>query len=59
VAPVYQVTLDSVKVGNITLNQVDGLVQENGLPIILLGMSFLNRTEMRRDGEQMVLTKRF
>jgi len=59
VAPVYQVTLDSVKVGNIVLNQVDGLVQENGLSIILLGMSFLNRTEMRRDGEQMVLTKRF
>jgi aspartyl protease family protein len=25
----------------------------------LLGMSFLNRTEMRREGEQMVLTKRF
>lgn len=59
VAPVYQVTLDSVKVGNIVLNQVDGLVQENGLSIILLGMSFLNRTEMRRDGEQMVLTKRY
>jgi aspartyl protease family protein len=59
VAPVYLVTLDSVKVGNIVLNQVDGLVQENGLPIILLGMSFLNRTEMRRDGEQMVLTKRY
>jgi len=59
VAPVYQVTLDSVKVGDIVLNQVDGLVQENGLSIILLGMSFLNRTEMRRDGEQMVLTKRF
>lgn len=59
VAPVYQVTLDSVKVGNIVLNQVDGLVQESGLSIILLGMSFLNRTEMRRDGEQMVLTKRY
>jgi aspartyl protease family protein len=59
VAPVYQVTLDAVKVGDITLNQVDGVVQESGLPIILLGMSFLNRTEMRRDGEQMVLTKRF
>ena len=59
VAPVYQVMLDSVKVGDIVLNQVDGLVQENGLSIILLGMSFLNRTEMRRDGEQMVLTKRF
>jgi aspartyl protease family protein len=59
VVPAYQVTLDSVKVGDIVLNQVDGLVQENGLSIILLGMSFLNRTEMRRDGEKMVLTKRY
>ncbi len=59
VAPVYQVRLNSVKVGDIVLNQVDGLVQESGLPYILLGMSFLNRTEMRRDGDQMVLTKRY
>lgn len=59
VVPVYRVTLDTVKVGDIQINQVDAVVQEQGLPFILLGMSFLNRTEMRRDGEQMVLTKRF
>lgn len=59
VVPAYRVTLDSVKVGDIVLNQVDGLVQETGLPFTLLGMSFLNRTEMQRNGEQMVLTKRF
>ncbi len=57
--PAYQVKLNTVKVGDIEINQVDAVVQEQGLPIILLGMSFLNRTEMRRDGEQMVLTKRF
>lgn len=55
----YKVKLDSVKVGDIVLNQVDGVVQDSGLTFALLGMSFLNRTEMRRDGEQMVLTKRF
>lgn len=59
VAPAYHVKLNTVKVGDIEINQVDALVQEQGLPIILLGMSFLNRTEMRREGEQMVLTKRF
>lgn len=58
-APAYRVKLNTVKVGDIELNQVDALVQENGLPFILLGMSFLNRTEMRREGTQMVLTKRF
>ncbi|HYD97698.1 MAG TPA: TIGR02281 family clan AA aspartic protease [Noviherbaspirillum sp.] len=59
VVPAYMVRLNTVKVGDIELNQVDAVVQEQGLPIILLGMSFLNRTEMRREGEQMVLTKRF
>ena len=57
--PAYMVKLDTVKVGDIELNQVDAVVQEQGLPVILLGMSFLNRMEMRREGEQMVLTKRF
>ena len=57
--PAYAVKLNTVKVGDIELNQVDAVVQEHGLPFILLGMTFLNRTEMHRDGEQMVLTKRF
>ena len=56
---VYLVRLDSVKIGDIELNQVDASVNEGGLPVTLLGMSFLNRMEMRRDGEQMTLTKRF
>jgi aspartyl protease family protein len=55
----YIVRLDSVKIGDIELNQVDASIQEDGLPITLLGMSFLNRMEMQRNGEQMVLTKRF
>jgi aspartyl protease family protein len=58
-APVYRVKLDTVKVGDIELNQVDALVQETGLPFALLGMSFLNRTEMLRQGELMTLTKRY
>ncbi len=59
VVPTYHVKLNTVKVGDIEINQVDAVIQEQGLPFILLGMSFLNRTEMRREGEQMVLTKRF
>jgi len=58
-AQVYVVKLDSVRIGDLELNQIDAVVQENGLPIVLLGNSFLNRTDMRRDGEQMTLTKRF
>jgi len=56
----YQVKLDEVRVGNITLNNIDGLVQaDDNLPIVLLGMSFLNRVEMKRDGGTMVLTRRY
>src|SRR5450631_2052306 len=58
-APVHRVTLSTVKIGDIELNQVDAVVQESGLPFALLGMSFLNRTDMRREGEQMILTKRY
>ena len=57
--PVYVVKLNTVKIGDIELNQVDAVVQESGLSFALLGMSFLNRTEMRREGEQMTLIKRF
>jgi aspartyl protease family protein len=57
--PSYRVQLNSVRIGTIELNQVDASVLETGLSFALLGMSFLNRTEMRRDGQQMTLTKRF
>lgn len=55
----YLVRLDSVRVGGIELQGVDAIVIEQGLDIALLGNTFLNRTEMRRDGQTMTLTKRF
>ena len=55
----YAVKIDSLKIGDIVLYQVDAIVIETSLNIPLLGMSFLNRMEMRREGNQMTLTKRF
>lgn len=56
----YKVRIDTVRVGDITLHGVDGAVLEGpNPPIVLLGMSFLNRLEMRRDGDSMTLTKRY
>ncbi|HEX8963083.1 MAG TPA: retropepsin-like aspartic protease, partial [Rhodocyclaceae bacterium] len=49
----------TVSLGDITLHQVEVSVTESGLPIGLLGMSFLNRLEMKRDGDTMTLKKRF
>ena len=59
-ATAYRITLDTVKIGDITLHNVDAVVMEgDGLKIALLGMSFLNRTEMKRDGQSLTLIKRF
>jgi aspartyl protease family protein len=58
-AAAYKVTLDTVKVGGLEVHQVEAVIQESGLDVGLLGMSFLKRTDMRNDGQQMVLTKRF
>lgn len=58
-ARVWRVRLDTVKVGDIALHGVDGLVHENDLPFILLGMSFLNRMDMQRVGDRLVMRKRF
>jgi aspartyl protease family protein len=59
-AVAYRVMLDSVTVGGVTLRNVEGLVHESpGLDIALLGMSFLNRTEMLRDGANLTLVKRY
>jgi aspartyl protease family protein len=60
VVPVFRVKLDTLKVGDIQINNVDAIVVEGDrLPIALLGMSFLNRMEMRRDGQTMTLISRF
>jgi len=58
-AGVYRVKLDSVKVGDISLTNVDALVHEADLPWVLLGMSFLNRLEMTRQGDDLTLVKRY
>lgn len=56
----WMVTLNSVKLGNLTLNQVEGTVIDgDSPPMVLLGMSALNRLEMKREGISMVLTKKY
>jgi aspartyl protease family protein len=60
IAAVYVVKLDSIRIGDIELHNIDGLVHEGGgLEQALLGMSFLNRVSMQRDGATMTLIQRF
>ena len=57
--PAYRVRLDHIRLGAIELTGVDAVVIEEGLPIALLGMSFLNRTQMLRDGDTLTLVRRY
>jgi len=58
--PVYHVKLDTVRVGEVAVNNVDAVVTEgNSLPVALLGMSFLGRMTIKHEGAIMTLTKRY
>jgi aspartyl protease family protein len=58
--PAYRVKLDTVRVGEIVVNNIDAVITEgNSLPVALLGMSFLNRMDIRHEGAIMTLTKRY
>lgn len=59
VVQTFRVRFDRVQLGDIELSGVDGVVIEQGLDIALLGMSFLNRLEMKREGQTMTLIRRF
>lgn len=59
VTVVSHVKLDTVRVGDIVLNNVDATVHQQDMPFALLGMSFLNRMEMQRSGDTMTLKKRY
>jgi aspartyl protease family protein len=54
----YMVVLASVQVGEVVLANVPTTIQESGgLPIALIGMSFLKQVEMRRSGSTLTLSR--
>ena len=55
----HVITLDTVKIGGIELHNVEAAIHQQGLGVALLGMSFLNRVEMRNEGQTMTLTRRY
>lgn len=61
ISTAYKIKLNLIQVGNITLSNIDAIViaESNNLKISLLGMSFLNRMIVKKDGSTMTLTKRF
>ena len=59
ITKVWKVRVSNVKVGSISLSDVEATVHEHDMPITLLGMSFLNRMEIKRDGQSMTMTQRY
>lgn len=56
----YHVTIANLKIGNITLSQVEANVVEGGSPsMVLLGMSALSRLDMKRQDIALTLTKKY
>lgn len=56
----YRSSIATLKIGNIVLNQVEAIVHEGGSPsVVLLGMSALNRLEMKRQDIALTLTKKY
>lgn len=60
VVKAYRISLNTVKIGGIVMHQVEAMVLEgDSPPVVLLGMSVLNRVQMERDGMVMTLTKKY
>ncbi len=55
----YRVRLNSVRVGDVEVYDIDAVVSQQPMPYVLLGNSFINRFSMRRDADQLVLEKRY
>ena len=55
----YKVSLASVRVGDVQLYNVEGLVGQAPMDQVLLGNSFLTRFQMKRENDTMTLSKRY
>jgi aspartyl protease family protein len=51
----WRTRLDSVSVGNITLNNVRAMITRGPMEEVLLGMSFLKHFTLRQQGEELII----
>ncbi|MFN4065543.1 MAG: TIGR02281 family clan AA aspartic protease, partial [Parazoarcus communis] len=59
VVRVWRVKLDSVELGGLRMHNVDAAVHDSEMPFVLLGMSFLSGMDWRREGDMLLLSKRY
>jgi aspartyl protease family protein len=58
VVPAYMLELTSIRIGDVEVRDVDAIVIPGQLSHVLLGNSFLNRFQMRRENDVMTLELR-
>jgi aspartyl protease family protein len=58
-APAWRLRLASVRVGDVEVFDVEAVIAPQPMPFVLLGNSFLNRFQMKRDHDVMVLERRY
>ena len=58
VVAAWRLRLHTVRLGDVTVYDVDAVVSGGAMPYVLLGNSFLSHFQMTRTNEQMVLDKR-
>ena len=55
---VRTLTLNSVRVGDVTVYNVQAMVMPHAMPVVLLGNSFLSHFQMHNDSNSLVLEKK-
>jgi aspartyl protease family protein len=56
--PIRLITLNSVRIGDVEVANVEAAVHPNSFGVVLLGNSFLTRFQMRRENDVMRLERR-
>lgn len=55
----FRIKLNTVRVGDVEVYDVDAVVTPQAMPFLLLGNSFLTRFQMKRENNLMTLDKRY
>ena len=53
-----KLTLNSVRVGDVTVYNVEAMVVPQSMPVVLLGNTFLSHFQMHSDSSSLVLDKK-
>jgi aspartyl protease family protein len=58
-ADVWRIRLATLRIGDVTLFDIEAVVSAAAMPYVLLGNSFLGRFQMTRNNDQLILERRF